>query len=119
MPYTVIDPPFTVSGTFGIDLDIKPGVGPVIADPIRDASGLGRLRPLEPDDVPYVTVEPQKYLVLRQSLPLVHIAHSHSLLQIPARPDARPRITFLVPRATRRRLPDAAARMVALSLAAL
>lgn len=39
----------------GIDLDIKPGVGPVIADPIRDAAGLSRLRPLEPDDVPYVT----------------------------------------------------------------
>jgi uroporphyrinogen decarboxylase len=39
----------------GIDLDIKPGVGPVIADPIRDAAGLQRLRPLTPDDVPYVT----------------------------------------------------------------
>ncbi|MGK5557406.1 uroporphyrinogen decarboxylase [Actinomadura kijaniata] len=39
----------------GIDLDIKPGVGPVIADPIRDAAGLATLRPLEPDDVPYVT----------------------------------------------------------------
>ncbi|WP_272497288.1 uroporphyrinogen decarboxylase [Actinomadura terrae] len=39
----------------GVDLDIKPGVGPVIADPIRDAAGLGVLRPLEPDDVPYVT----------------------------------------------------------------
>ncbi|WP_425423811.1 uroporphyrinogen decarboxylase [Spirillospora albida] len=39
----------------GIDLDIKPGVGPVIADPIRDAAGLDALRPLVPDDVPYVT----------------------------------------------------------------
>ncbi len=39
----------------GIDLDIKPGVGPVIADPIRDAAGVDRLRPLVPDDVPYVT----------------------------------------------------------------
>ncbi|MGH3378903.1 MAG: uroporphyrinogen decarboxylase, partial [Actinoallomurus sp.] len=39
----------------GIDLDIKPGVGPVIADPIRDAAGVDRLRPLQPDDVPYVT----------------------------------------------------------------
>ncbi|WP_254716729.1 uroporphyrinogen decarboxylase [Actinomadura sp. WMMB 499] len=38
----------------GVDLDIKPGVGPVIADPIRDAAGLRALRPLEPDDVPYV-----------------------------------------------------------------
>lgn len=39
----------------GVDLDIKPGVGPVIADPIRDHAGLEVLRPLEPDDVPYVT----------------------------------------------------------------
>src|SRR5439155_6832154 len=39
----------------GIDLDIKPGVGPVIAEPIRDAKGLDRLRPLVPDDVRYVS----------------------------------------------------------------
>ncbi|MBN6054445.1 uroporphyrinogen decarboxylase, partial [Nonomuraea sp. RK-328] len=39
----------------GVDLDIKPGVGPVVAQPIRDEAGLGVLRPLEPDDVSYVT----------------------------------------------------------------
>src|SRR6478752_3518209 len=39
----------------GIDLDIKPGVGPVVADPIRDAAGIDALRPLEPGDVPYVS----------------------------------------------------------------
>nr|WP_075926272.1 uroporphyrinogen decarboxylase [Nocardiopsis sp. CNR-923] len=39
----------------GIDLDIKPGVGPVVADPIRDAPGLKRLRDVEPGDLPYVT----------------------------------------------------------------
>ncbi|PWV49297.1 uroporphyrinogen decarboxylase [Nocardiopsis sp. L17-MgMaSL7] len=39
----------------GIDLDIKPGVGPVVDEPIRDASGIKRLRELEPGDVPYVT----------------------------------------------------------------
>ncbi len=39
----------------GVDLDIEPGVGPVIADPIRDAADVDRLRPLAPDDVPYVT----------------------------------------------------------------
>ncbi|PRX06150.1 UNVERIFIED_ORG: uroporphyrinogen decarboxylase [Actinomadura viridilutea] len=38
----------------GVDLDIKPGVGPVIADPIRDAAGVDRLRRLTPDDVPFV-----------------------------------------------------------------
>jgi uroporphyrinogen decarboxylase len=39
----------------GIDLDIKPGVGPVIADPIRSRTDLARLRDLTPDDVTYVT----------------------------------------------------------------
>ncbi|MDF6045588.1 uroporphyrinogen decarboxylase [Streptomyces sp. JH14] len=39
----------------GIDLDIKPGVGPVIADPIRTRADLARLRDLTPDDVHYVT----------------------------------------------------------------
>ncbi|MDE3723828.1 MULTISPECIES: uroporphyrinogen decarboxylase [Nocardiopsis] len=39
----------------GIDLDIKPGVGPVVADPIRDADGVKRLRDIEPDDLSYVT----------------------------------------------------------------
>ncbi|MDR8415002.1 uroporphyrinogen decarboxylase [Nonomuraea sp. 3-1Str] len=39
----------------GVDLDIKPGVGPVVAQPIREEADLDVLRPLEPDDVPYVT----------------------------------------------------------------
>ncbi|TDC12601.1 uroporphyrinogen decarboxylase [Streptomyces sp. 8K308] len=39
----------------GVDLDIKPGVGPVVARPIRSRADLDQLRPLEPDDVPYVT----------------------------------------------------------------
>ncbi|MCG5213980.1 uroporphyrinogen decarboxylase [Streptosporangium sp. KLBMP 9127] len=39
----------------GVDLDIKPGVGPVIADPIRSPEALAVLRDLEPGDVPYVT----------------------------------------------------------------
>ncbi|TNY36491.1 uroporphyrinogen decarboxylase [Thermomonospora catenispora] len=38
----------------GVDLDIKPGVGPVVADPIRDRAGVAALRRLAPDDVPYV-----------------------------------------------------------------
>ncbi|GAA0467753.1 uroporphyrinogen decarboxylase [Streptomyces sp. NPDC046215] len=39
----------------GIDLDIKPGVGPVVAEPIRTRADLERLRPLDGGDVPYVT----------------------------------------------------------------
>ncbi|HEX9542899.1 MAG TPA: uroporphyrinogen decarboxylase [Streptosporangiaceae bacterium] len=39
----------------GLDIDIKPGIGPVIARPIRDPGDLARLRDLVPEDVPYVT----------------------------------------------------------------
>ncbi|MGI8676224.1 MAG: uroporphyrinogen decarboxylase [Nocardioidaceae bacterium] len=39
----------------GIDLDIVPGTGPVVAEPFRSASDVSRLRQLEPDDVAYVT----------------------------------------------------------------
>ncbi len=35
----------------GVDLDIVPGVGPVVAEPIRDAAGVDALRPLHPEDV--------------------------------------------------------------------
>ncbi len=39
----------------GVDLDIRPGVGPVVAAPVRTEEDLARLRPLQPDDVGYVT----------------------------------------------------------------
>ena len=35
----------------GVDLDIVPGVGPVVADPIRDAAGVATLRDLTDEDV--------------------------------------------------------------------
>ncbi len=35
----------------GVDLDIVPGVGPVVAEPVRGAADLARLRALTPDDV--------------------------------------------------------------------
>jgi uroporphyrinogen decarboxylase len=38
----------------GVDLDIVPGTGPVIASPIRAAADLDRLRPITTADVPYV-----------------------------------------------------------------
>jgi len=43
----------------GVDLDIVPGVGPVVASPVRDAAGVAAIRPLTPDDVPYVTASVQ------------------------------------------------------------
>ncbi|MEV5950809.1 uroporphyrinogen decarboxylase [Streptomyces sp. NPDC051993] len=39
----------------GVDLDIKPGVGPVVAAPIRTRADLAQLRDLTPEDVHYVT----------------------------------------------------------------
>lgn len=39
----------------GIDLDIKPGVGPVVEKPIRSRADLAQLRDLTPEDVSYVT----------------------------------------------------------------
>ncbi|HEY5187043.1 MAG TPA: uroporphyrinogen decarboxylase [Actinomycetes bacterium] len=41
--------------TVGVDLDIVAGVGPVVAQPVRSAADVLRLRPLEPDDVEPVT----------------------------------------------------------------
>jgi uroporphyrinogen decarboxylase len=35
----------------GVDLDIKPGIGPVIADPIRSPADLDRVPPLDPASV--------------------------------------------------------------------
>jgi len=39
----------------GLDIDIKPGVGPVTAQPFRDDADVSRLRDLEPGDVRYVS----------------------------------------------------------------
>jgi uroporphyrinogen decarboxylase len=38
----------------GIDLDIVPGTGPVVAEPIRSAEDVQRLRPITPADVSFV-----------------------------------------------------------------
>ena len=39
----------------GVDVDIVTGTGPVLGRPVRDRSDLDQLRPLEPDDVWYVS----------------------------------------------------------------
>jgi uroporphyrinogen decarboxylase len=39
----------------GVDLDIVPGTGPVVADPIRRREQLDQLRDIEPDDVATIT----------------------------------------------------------------
>lgn len=58
----------------GVDLDIHPGIGPVVADPIRDRKGLDALRPLEPDDEPYVTESIQSLVKELGDTPLIGFA---------------------------------------------
>src|SRR5687767_9939404 len=58
----------------GVDLDIKPGVGPVIAAPIRTERDLQQLRALEPDDVGYVTAAVQALVTELGPTPLIGFA---------------------------------------------
>jgi uroporphyrinogen decarboxylase len=39
----------------GVDLDIVPGTGPVVAEPVRSAAQLAQFRDVEPDDVRTIT----------------------------------------------------------------
>jgi uroporphyrinogen decarboxylase len=57
----------------GIDVQLKAGVGPVVAEPFRTAADIDRLRPLEPDDVPYVA-EAVRMLVEELDVPLIGFA---------------------------------------------
>ena len=55
----------------GIDLDVKPNVGPVIEHPIRSLSDVDALRAIEPEeDVPYV-LDAVRMLVEELDVPLI------------------------------------------------
>ncbi|HEX6453840.1 MAG TPA: uroporphyrinogen decarboxylase [Trebonia sp.] len=58
----------------GVDVEIKPGVGPVMGQPIRSAEDLARLRPLEPDDVPYITAAVKSLVAELGPKPLIGFA---------------------------------------------
>ncbi len=58
----------------GVDLDIVPGVGPVVADPIRGWSDLDRLVPLTPDHVPYITEAVRSLVGELGPIPLIGFA---------------------------------------------
>lgn len=58
----------------GIDLDIKSGVGPVVAEPMRDADAVKHLRELEPDDVDYVTTAVGRLVEELGTRPLIGFA---------------------------------------------
>jgi uroporphyrinogen decarboxylase len=58
----------------GLPIRIVQGRGPVLDDPIRDAGGLARVRPLEPEaDEPYV-VDAIRLLVKELDVPLIGFA---------------------------------------------
>ncbi len=58
----------------GVDVEIKEGVGPLIANPVRSERDVDKLRPLDPPtDVPYV-LEAVKLLVGELDVPLIGFA---------------------------------------------
>ena len=58
----------------GISLDIKPGVGPVIDEPIRDRAGLDRLQPLDPSAVAPVAESVRLLVAELGDIPLIGFA---------------------------------------------
>ena len=58
----------------GIGIDIRPGVGPVVDRPIRTSADAARLRPLVPEDVPYVTKSIPAIVAELGSKPLIGFA---------------------------------------------
>jgi uroporphyrinogen decarboxylase len=58
----------------GVNVDIKPGVGPVVDPPVRTAADLAPLRALEPDDVPYVTEAVRSLVAELDERPLIGFA---------------------------------------------
>lgn len=58
----------------GVDLDIKPGVGPVVAQPVRRPEDVERLRPLEPADVGFVSEAVGQLVAELGATPLIGFA---------------------------------------------
>jgi uroporphyrinogen decarboxylase len=58
----------------GVDLDIKPGVGPVVAQPVRRAADVARLPDLEPDDVQPVADAVHSLVTELHGTPLIGFA---------------------------------------------
>jgi uroporphyrinogen decarboxylase len=58
----------------GVDLDITPGVGPVVADPIRRAGDVDRVQPLDPADVAPVAEAVRMLVPQLSGTPLIGFA---------------------------------------------
>jgi uroporphyrinogen decarboxylase len=58
----------------GMDVEIQPGVGPVVAQPVRTAADVRRLRPLQPDDDLPELAETVRLLCSQLDVPLIGFA---------------------------------------------
>src|SRR6201997_5940454 len=58
----------------GVDVDIKPGVGPVIGQPVRRQADVAKLRVLEPTDVSYLVPAISSLVAELGSTPLIGFA---------------------------------------------
>ncbi|CAN5554914.1 uroporphyrinogen decarboxylase [soil metagenome] len=58
----------------GVDLDIVPGTGPVVAQPIRDAAAVDRVRELDASDIVDITQSVQQVVAELGDIPLIGFA---------------------------------------------
>lgn len=58
----------------GVDLDIVPGVGPVVAEPVRTLEDVARIPDLTPDRVPFITEAVRMLVAELGSTPLIGFA---------------------------------------------
>lgn len=108
----------------GVDVDIRPGVGPVIATPVRTERDLRRLRPFEPAaDAPWLA-ETVRLLCAELSVPLIGFAGGPFTLASylveggPSKSQARAKALMLADPVTWRALLDYLADVALASLAA-
>jgi uroporphyrinogen decarboxylase len=108
----------------GVDVDIRPGVGPVIATPVRTSRDLRRLRPFEPAaDAPWLA-EAVRLACSELSVPLIGFAGGPFTLASylveggPSKTQARAKALMLADPATWRMLLDRLADIALASLAA-
>src|SRR5947209_7637873 len=58
----------------GVDLEIKPGVGPVVASPVRSVADVDALPPLEPDRLDFLTTAVRRLVAELGPVPLIGFA---------------------------------------------
>src|SRR5690349_7480794 len=58
----------------GVDLDIKPGVGPVVADPVRTRADVDAIPDLTPEHVPFTTAAIRSLVAELGGIPMIGFA---------------------------------------------